>query len=257
MGQMASKSDCGGAVMDGRVLIAVLSVLILGSAITGYAQEVEPSILSKQYQALRKPMFLRLPDQTYPLGVSVLESREQSTSAVEGGSCLGCGGCMAGIVVGCIGAIAGSVLEIEYKDQRYEELGLTGGLIGGCIGSALGSAVGACIVRDIRHETEPLEKRKKDKMFSLGYGCLGAYQGAVLGGTIGYFSTQIQPPFDVSDEPRNIAVGALTGALVGGILGSQARTYGQKVAVTIGASCTTVGIAIAGTLGYLANYAFQ
>jgi hypothetical protein len=101
------------------------------------------------------------------------------------------------------------------------------------------------------------ETREKKKPFSFGYGCLGAYQGAIVGGTIGYFITQIQPPFKVHDEPRNIVIGALVGTAIGGFLGSQARTRGQKLAVIIGGCCVTVGTAIAAAFGFMATYVFQ
>jgi hypothetical protein len=101
------------------------------------------------------------------------------------------------------------------------------------------------------------EMRMKKRAFSLGYGCLGAYQGAIVGGTIGYFITLIRPPFEVHDEPRNIVIGALAGTAMGGFLGSQARTRGQKLAVIIGGCSVTVGTAIAATCGFMATYVFQ
>jgi hypothetical protein len=149
-------------VMSKRCVVEVLLALTFGFTITGYAQEVDRSISLEHYQALQSPLFLQLPDQTYPLGVTDVEGREQNTdrpplSAIRvtgeilAGGVGGIGVGVAGFVVGLAidHAIFVSLLEVT---EELEGLGPCM-VIGALAGYTFGTAGGVYLVGSIGNET--------------------------------------------------------------------------------------------------------
>ncbi len=79
-----------------------------------------------------------------------------------------------------------------------------------------------------------------------GYGCLGAYQGAIFGGVIGVHvgvrvcEAQNNCGWEIiSFAGKGLIVGALTGAVMGGFLGSRADTPEAKGCIIVGSAGAT------------------
>ena len=92
---------------------------------------------------------------------------------------------------------------------------------------------------------------EKAEMPSVGYGCLGAYQGCVFGFFLGAFATAAlsEKPKDWEewgagmDRILTVGIGSsIAGAVMGAMMGSRANTRTQKTCLTAGAILATVPV---------------
>ena len=89
-------------------------------------------------------------------------------------------------------------------------------------------------------EEDIKSQNQKEKVFSFQYGCLGAYQGLVIGGISGLLLCALNDKFlELEYSPQILLGAALIDTVAGGALGSQAKTQKQKEKVRIGAGCAT------------------